>query len=160
MPEEVTVEEPITLLIDEPFVPFVDTDALRAVVARALAVEGQPDGELALVITGAAQVQELNRTYRGLDEPTDVLSFAARESLAGEENMPFVSAPEAARYLGDIVIAFPVAAANAAAQGRATRDELALLAVHGTLHLLGYDHGSAAEEEVMWAHQALILSGV
>lgn len=155
MPED----EPITILIDEPFLPLVDAEALRAVVARALASEGQPDGELTLVITDDAQVRELNRTYRGLDEPTDVLSFAARESLPDADGVSFVSAPEAALYLGDIIVAFPYAAANAAAQGRAVRDELALLAVHGTLHLLGYDHGSAGEEEVMWAHQAQILAG-
>ncbi len=158
MPDESAVEEPITILIDEPFAAHVDAGALCAVLARALAMEGHPDGELTLVITGDVEVQELNRTYRGLDEPTDVLSFAARESVPGGEEMPFVTAPEAAQYLGDIIIAFPVAAANAVAHERATRDELALLAVHGTLHLLGYDHGSADEEEVMWAHQALILS--
>jgi probable rRNA maturation factor len=155
MPED----EPITILIDDPFLPLVDTEALRTVVARALTAEGQPDGELTLVITDDTQVQELNQTYRGLDEPTDVLSFAAQESQPDADGVNFVSAPEAARYLGDIIIAFPYAAANAAAQGRAVRDELALLAVHGTLHLLGYDHGSAEEEEVMWAHQAQILAG-
>lgn len=151
-------DEAITILIDEPYAAQVDAEALRAVIAHALASEGQPRGELTLVVTGDEQVRDLNRTYRSLDEPTDVLSFAARESTPDAEGITFVSAPEATFYLGDIVIAFPYAAANAAAQGRAVAGELALLAVHGTLHLLGYDHGSAAEEEVMWAHQAQILA--
>lgn len=157
--EETHAEEPITIVIDEPFLPLVDADALRSVVTHALVLEDQPDGELTMVITDNDQVQALNRTYRGLDEPTDVLSFAAQETFAEAEDVPFVSAPEAARYLGDIIIAYPYAAANAAALGRAAADEIALLAVHGTLHLLGYDHGSPAEEEVMWAHQTRILSG-
>lgn len=152
-------DEAITILIDELFLSLVDAEALRIVVARALTSEGQPDGELTLVITGDEQVRDLNRTYRGLDEPTDVLSFAARESPPDADGITFVTAPEATSYLGDIVIAFPYAAVNAAAQGRAVEDELALLAVHGTLHLLGYDHGSTAEEEVMWAHQTQILAG-
>lgn len=157
--EDTQADAPITILIDEPFLPLVDAGALRRVVTHALLLEGQPDGELTIVITDNDQVQELNRTYRGVDEPTDVLSFAAQETGAETEDVPFVSAPEAARYLGDVIIAYPYAAANAAAQGRAAADEIALLAVHGTLHLLGYDHGSPAEEEVMWAHQTQILSG-
>lgn len=152
-------DEPIMILIDEPFESLVDTAGLRTIVSRTLVTEGQPAGELTLVITTDEQIRELNRTYRGLDEPTDVLSFAAQESAPHAEDVTFVAAPEAAMYLGDIVIAFPYAAANAAAQGRSVHDELSLLAVHGTLHLLGYDHGSAAEEEVMWAHQAQILAG-
>ncbi len=72
----------------------------------------------------------------------------------------FVQAPDSEPYLGDIVIAYPYAAAQAAQHGRVIADELNLLAVHGTLHLLGYDHAEAEEKDIMWARQDAILSGM
>ena len=109
-----------------------------------------------MVVTEDARVRQFNREYRGLDEPTDVLSFSAQETLP--DAAAFVSAPELAHYLGDVVIAYPYAAAQAPTFGRFVADELALLAVHGTLHLLGYDHATPVEEEAMWARQAAILN--
>jgi len=149
-------EQPITVVIAEPFSALVDEEALRAIVQRTLLLEGWPAAELTVVVTDDAQVQQLNREYRGLDEPTDVLSFSAQETLP--DAAAFVSAPELAHYLGDVVIAYPYAAAQAPTFGRFVADELALLAVHGTLHLLGYDHATPAEEEAMWARQAAILN--
>lgn len=149
-------EQPITIVIAEPFSALVDEEALRAVVQRTLRLEGWPAAELTVVVTDDAQVQQLNHEYRGLDEPTDVLSFSAQETLP--DAAAFVSAPELAHYLGDVVIAYPYAAAQAPTFGRFVADELALLAVHGTLHLLGYDHATPAEEEAMWARQAAILN--
>ncbi len=149
-------EQPITITITEPFLALVDEDALRAAVQRTLQLEGWPAAELTVFVTDDAEVQQLNRDYRGLDEPTDVLSFSAQETLPAAA--AFVSAPEMAHYLGDVIIAYPYAAAQAPAFGRAVADELALLAVHGTLHLLGYDHATPAEEEAMWARQAAVLN--
>jgi probable rRNA maturation factor len=149
-------EQPITIVIAEPFSALVDEEALRAIVQRTLRLEGWPAAELTVVVTDDAQVQQLNREYRGLDEPTDVLSFSAQETLP--DAAAFVSAPELAHYLGDVVIAYPYAAAQAPTFGRFVADELALLAVHGTLHLLGYDHATPVEEEAMWARQAAILN--
>ena len=111
------------------------------------------DAEVTLVITDDEAVAELNRQYRAVDGPTDVLSFAAQESTPG-----FVSAPEAAAYLGDIIIALPFTRQQAAGLGRPLADELRLLAVHGTLHLLGYDHAEPDEEAAMWARQDAILA--
>lgn len=85
-----------------------------------------------------------------------MLSFSAQETLP--DAAAFVSAPELAHYLGDVIIAYPYAAAQAVAFDRPAADELALLAVHGTLHLLGYDHATPAEEEAMWARQAAVLN--
>ncbi len=145
-------EQPITIILDELEAAAVDEQGLRTTLERTLRMEGWPAAELTVVLTSDAQVQQLNRDYRGLDEPTDVLSFSAQEATPG-----FIAAPETANYLGDVIIAFPYAAAQAAAQGRTTAAELALLAVHGVLHLLGYDHATPAEEQVMWAKQAAIL---
>lgn len=143
----------ITIQIDEPFAAEVDAADLTAVVAATLRAEGQPDAEIAVVITDDEEVAGLNAQYRGVEGPTDVLSFAAQEETPG-----FVSAPEAAAYLGDILIALPFTRRQAAELGRPLRDELRLLAVHGTLHLLGYDHAEPEEEAVMWARQDAVLA--
>jgi probable rRNA maturation factor len=89
--------------------------------ARALGVSG----EMALVFAGDATLRRLNRSYRGKDRPTDVLSFPGP---GGEEG------------LGDVIVSVPTAERNARRYGRALAFELDLLALHGLLHLLGYDH--------------------
>ncbi len=127
-------------------------DLVRALSATLLA-EGRPEAEVSLVVTSDEAVAALNLQYLGISGPTDVLSFAAQEPAPG-----FVSAPEAANYLGDILIALPFTRRQAAEAGRELKDELRLLAVHGALHLLGYDHADPAGEAVMWARQDAILA--
>jgi rRNA maturation RNase YbeY len=137
------------------FASRVDSADLRAAAEATLASEDQAVGALTLVVTGDAAVQEMNARYRSEDEVTDVLAFPAREPAEG-----FVEAPGAPPYLGDIVIAYPRAEAQAQAAGHATADELRLLVVHGTLHLLGYDHATRAQEATMWARQEAIWSAL
>ena len=115
----------------------------------------RPEGEVTLLVTDDEAVAAYNQEYRGVEGPTDVLSFAAQEPTPG-----FVSAPEMAAYLGDIVIALPFTRRQAAALNRPLIDELRLLAVHGVLHLLGYDHAEPEEEAIMWAKQDAILAGL
>ncbi len=146
-------EEKIAVQVDEPFASEVDAADLARAVAAALLAEDELDGEATVVITSDEAVAELNLQYRGVAGPTDVLSFPAQEPTPG-----FVSAPEMAAYLGDIIIALPFTQRQAAALGRPLRDELRLLAVHGTLHLLGYDHAEPEEETAMWARQDAILA--
>jgi probable rRNA maturation factor len=102
----------------------VDTRRLRRVLAGA-ARELDVAGSVALVLTGDRKVRDLNRRYRGQDKPTDVLSF---EGPGGEHG------------LGDIVISVETAAVNARGLGRTLPQELDVLALHGFLHVLGYDH--------------------
>ena len=142
----------IAIQIDELYEPDVDAADLAAAVAATLRVEGQPDAEVTVVITNDEEVADLNVRYRGVEGPTDVLSFAAQEPAPG-----FVSAPEAAAYLGDVIIALPFTRRQAAELGRPLQAELRLLAVHGVLHLLGYDHAEPAEEAAMLAKQDTIL---
>ncbi len=145
----------IDLQIDEAYAPHVSAERLLAVILAALHSEDADGKELALVISNDALLHELNAAYRGVDAPTDVLSFPAQE--AAEETSAFVTAPEALNYLGDIVISYPTAERQAIAAGHPVMDELSLLAVHGVLHLLGYDHATAEEEADMWARQARVL---
>lgn len=107
--------------------------------------------ELAVVVTDDDTLRELNRRHRGVDVPTDVLAFA------DEARAPFVDAPGELRYLGDVVVSFHRAVAQAAEAGHGTQAELQLLVVHGVLHLLGYDDQAEQPREKMWRVQAQIL---
>ena len=135
------------------FAGKVDTGLLRRVIIEALRRE-EVEGRVALsvVITDDETVQELNQQFRDVDAPTDVLAFGS-----GQES-DFVTAPGEPAYLGDVVISYPRAVAQAEEYGHSINRELALLAVHGVLHLLGYDHVDEVERAEMWARQNEILS--
>jgi probable rRNA maturation factor len=107
---------------------------------------------MTIVVTDNEAVATLNRRYRGIDAPTDVLSFPA--------DAPPVTIPDEPVYLGDLVIAFPYAAAQAEREGHPLDDSLCLLVVHATLHLLGYDHDTPENKADMWAEQEAILSAL
>ena len=136
-----------------PFAGKVDEELLRHVTVEVLRREGI-EGEIALsvVITDDEAVRELNRQFRDVDAPTDVLAFG------GGQEGDFVIAPGEPVYLGDVVISYPRAVAQAEEYGHSADRELALLAVHGVLHLLGYDHVNEAERVEMWARQNEVLS--
>jgi probable rRNA maturation factor len=102
--------------------------------------------ELTIVITGNAQLRSLNRAFREVDAPTDVLSFATDE----QPRLDTV-------YLGDVIISYPKAREQAKNSGHPVEAELQLLVVHGVLHLLGHDHYTEAEKNVMWKAQAAVL---
>jgi probable rRNA maturation factor len=140
--------------VEEPFVSAVSPDWLRAAARATLDRPGAPPSQgaaLALVITDDKALRALNRAYLGIDAPTDVLSF-------GGESPDFVSAPDAEPYLGDVVISYPRAQAQAAAAGHSVDAELALLVIHGVLHLLGYDHIRSSDKAVMWEQQSHVLA--
>ena len=99
--------------------------------------------ELSLLITDDEAIRELNRRFRGVDAPTDVLAFGA------ETEEHFVSAPESPPYLGDVVISYQRALAQAEELGHTVAKELKLLVIHGILHLLGYDHQEEADARKM-----------
>jgi probable rRNA maturation factor len=153
----------IDLQIDEEYVPLVDAENLRAVGEVALRARGVVDAELTVVVTSDAAVQELNRDYRGIDAPTDVLSFAAQASVQESASAPEMALPpelaaELSRYLGDIIIAYPYVAQQAAHFGNTPEAELRLMVVHGVLHLLGADHDTPEAEAAMWAQQEAVLA--
>jgi len=110
--------------------------------------------DMAVVITDDEAIRALNRDFRGVDEPTDVLAF-------GEDApSPFVMAPGEPTYLGDVVISLERAQAQAEEQGCPVKAELQLLLVHGILHLLGYDHATEEGHLEMWSRQDVILQAL
>lgn len=113
---------------------------LRRIASHVLDQEGVANNVSAeIVIADSDTVRELNRLYRGRDEPTDVLSFAAHEGEA------FLEAPDESPSLGEVIVCLPVAEAQATAGNRAVSGEIAHLLVHGLLHILGYDHEDPAD---------------
>jgi probable rRNA maturation factor len=130
--------------------------AVLTCCARATLRHQEVDGpvELTIVVTGDQAVRRLNSTYRGVDAPTDVLAFG---DASGEG---FAVPPGAPRYLGDVVVSFPTAKAQAKAVGHPLEAELQLLTVHGVLHLLGHDHADPAQESRMWKLQESILGAL
>ncbi len=130
----------------------VDEEALRRAAAAALSHEGvEAEVELSLVVTDDETVRELNRRFRGVDAPTDVLAFGTGGGEA------FVFAPEEPPYLGDVIISYPRALSQAEEVGHSVEDELNLLVVHGVLHLLGYDDQEEADARRMREKEEAIL---
>jgi probable rRNA maturation factor len=113
----------------------------RAIIEVLRAEGGDAPLEVGVLITDDAHIQALNRDYRGVDAPTDVLSFADDGPASA-----FVAYAEGPRYLGDIAISYQRVMAQAAEYGHAPARELAYLSAHGALHLLGYDHERGPED--------------
>lgn len=143
----------ICVRVDEAYEEQTPSCLLRMAIVKTLqAHEVADDSGLTLLVTSNEDVHKLNRRYRGVDAPTDVLSFPAEV----DDSVP----PESGErpYLGDIIVAFPYTADHAREDGHSLEHVLVLLAVHGTLHLLGYDHDDAANQREMWETQAHILT--
>ena len=109
--------------------------------------------ELSVILTSNRAIGALNRQWRGQDKPTNVLSFPAPKQATKR-----VATRGAPRHLGDIVIAYEATAAEARAERKPFDHHLAHLAVHGFLHLLGYDHESDSEADAMERRERMILS--
>lgn len=140
--------------IETDFVHKVDQDLLKKGLTATIEHMGEePENRtLTVVITNTETIRALNLQYRGVDAATDVLAFAHLP----EPGFPHLDPA----HLGDVVIAYPVAEAQASAAGHTPQEEIVLLAVHGLLHLLGLDHEEAANRAEMWAIQQQIMTEV
>jgi probable rRNA maturation factor len=146
----------INILIDRGFDGCPAPNWLENIVMQVLEAQGAGAViEVGLVIASGERVRELNRDYLGEDEPTDVLAFSA---LGEEGDPPFVLPPDGLLHLGEVIIAYPRAVTQAAEHGHPLQRELAILLIHGLLHLLGYDHDEPASERRMRAREGEILS--
>ena len=143
----------ILISIEEPFAASLSEERLAAIARRVLEAERAPACELSIAVTDDETVRALNREYAGEDAVTDVLSFSQRE---GEE---FVTPPEGVPPLGEVVIAYPQAARQAAERGHMADEEVTRLLVHGVLHLLGYDHAEPEEARRMRGREDALAEG-
>jgi probable rRNA maturation factor len=159
-PNEGKVSKRLTVNIQ--VLPIYAHDVERANLQKAARAAfknagGMGASALTVMVADDAQVRELNRVYRSVDAPTDVLAFGE----AGDAN-GFIAPLRETKYWGDIIISYPRAMEQAATYGHPLQEELSLLVVHGTLHLMGYDHEQADDKEKMWGaqHAALVQLGI
>ena len=120
---------------------------LEQCLQAAAAEEELAEGEVSLSFVDDETIHELNLKYRGIDRPTDVLSFPIRDELFPD-------------LLGDIVISLPTARRQSEEYGHSLEREIGFLVTHGFLHLLGYDHEDEPSEKTMFAKQERILQRV
>jgi len=157
----------IAISIEDPGWSKLAPDAARVLrrAARDALARAKDDGwkgsrighEISFVLTGDKRMRALNRAYRGKDKPTNVLSFAALDAaklgaMSPKSAMPWL--------LGDVVLASGVIAREAKAQRKSVAHHLSHLAVHGVLHLLGYDHEQDRDAEAMEALEIAALAGM
>lgn len=138
---------------------------LESILQKAGEAEGIDHGEVDLTFVDNERIHELNLEYRGIDRPTDVLSFAMNET--GEDEPEIIygtkdhdSLEEVPYVLGDIIISVTRAQEQALEYGHSLDRELGFLFVHGFLHLLGYDHQDAESEAEMMSKQEHVLAQV
>mgnify|MGYP002756124688 FL=1 len=168
----------VDIIDDQAYLASGQEKLLHEVIEAAAKYLNLPEGiELDLSIVSNEEIQVLNRDYRGLDKPTDVLSFALTEvsseydvdfahlDLAEEaeetedlEETEFEEEEAIPQHLGDIIISYPRAQEQAQDYGHSLDRELAFLAVHGFLHLNGYDHQTEEEAQEMFRIQEEVLT--
>lgn len=128
----------------------IDAAAIERAVSFVLDEEGAASGDVTVTFVDSAEMSGLNKKYRGIDGPTDVLSFSMTEQGIDEPNLV---APEPEPILGDVVVCPRVAAENAVDQRHSTEREILEITIHGILHLLGYEHETLDDASKMLARQ-------
>ncbi len=152
----------ISVLIDESFEGYLEVSWLQSVAEQILvAQDASSKVELGLVITNQERVQQLNRSYLEKDEPTDVLAFSMLPELlaTGKSKAfsPFVQPPDGVLHLGEVIISYPQAVIQAEEHRHSIKREIAILIIHGVLHLMGYEHDKPELERQMKSREEEIL---
>ena len=147
----------INIFFDAGFERAVDEAWLCKVATAVLDAENQPDAELGIMITGQKKIHDLNKHYRDADKPTDVLAFAFNDATS---DIPFPALGDNLNHLGEVIISAEQAAIQAKQYRHSVTREIAVLLVHGVLHLLGYDHGEPNAEKAMNDRARAILKGL
>jgi probable rRNA maturation factor len=147
----------INILTEEGIEVEPSAEWMQGIVSKTLTTEVVPPNiEISLVITGQERIRELNREYRGMDAPTDVLAFSMAEHKE-EEQTAFIGPPDGLVHMGEVIISYPQAVIQAEERGHSIKKELAILIVHGVLHILGFDHQKSQMEPAMIAREQEIL---
>lgn len=146
-------------------IPEAWIEKLNRILQLAAEAEGLTSGEVTLTFTDNEEIHELNKQYRNIDRPTDVLSFALNDDGVDELDIIFEVESEdeidpISGMLGDIIISVERAEEQRIEYGHSLEREIGFLFVHGFLHLMGYDHQDDAEEAVMTQKQEAVLQQV
>jgi len=138
----------ITLQINKKFSDLISSTYLEEIAANIFTfLEIEPQSDLSILIENDATLKKLNNLYRGVNQPTDVLSFDSDE----------INPETGFSSLGDIAISFPTAEKQANEANHPITNEVVLLLVHAILHLTGYDHNTKEEKQEMWTEQQSVL---
>jgi probable rRNA maturation factor len=149
----------LSIQIDKQFDDYVKRRWLRTIVSKTLSTaKASTKVQLDLLITDDNTIRTLNKTYRNIDSPTDVLAFALTEESSDGE--PFVAPPDEPTHLGEVIVSYPAADRQASEHGHSVGQELAILVIHGVLHLLGSDHEEPTDEVKMKALEKQALREV
>jgi probable rRNA maturation factor len=127
---------------------------LESLINKGLETLGRSEAVVDVTLVDEATIQNLNRDYRGIDAVTDVLSFAQEEA---SEEPGYIHGEDEPALLGDIVICVKRALSQAEEYGHSTRRELGYLAIHGLLHLVGYDHDTPEKQQIMREQEESLL---
>ncbi|HET9392783.1 MAG TPA: rRNA maturation RNase YbeY [Candidatus Rubrimentiphilum sp.] len=147
------------LLRDDVRDPEIHVRRLKGAAQKLLRAVGRPDSEISVLLTDDASIRELNRTHRGKDKPTDVLSFPMNNpSLPQGSSIP--QNDTGAEMLGDIAISVETARRQAAEYDAPLQNEVYRLLIHGLLHVLGHDHHEPAERAAMEAEERRLASAI
>ncbi len=150
----------IDVLIEEDVQGCPGAEWLERVASQVLNVQGvSADSELSLVIVRQERIRELNVKYLGRDRPTDVIAFSMLPEQQRKES-PFVTPPEGPKQLGEVIISCPQAILQAQEQGHSVKREMAILVIHGILHILGYEDERPEVEPVMRAREQEVLKEI
>jgi len=151
----------INVFFDEGLEDSLDAGWLKDITEKILATQGiGNDIEMGLVIASQQRVQQLNKTYRGKDTPTDVLSFTMLAESGDETESGFTTPPNGIKHLGELIISYPQATIQAEEHRHSIKREVAILVIHGILHLLGYDHIEDEPAQKMAARESEILKTI
>ncbi|HEY93222.1 MAG TPA: rRNA maturation RNase YbeY [Dehalococcoidia bacterium] len=151
----------ISVLIDKDIKGNLEESWLQSVAGQVLVAHGISSRvELGLVIASQERVQQLNQSYLGRDEPTDVLAFSMlpAEGEVGADSPTFVIPPDGVLHLGEVIISYPQAVIQAEEHQHSIKREITILIIHGVLHLLGYEDDKAEPKQRMSAREAECLS--
>jgi probable rRNA maturation factor len=141
----------ITIQINKIFEELISSVLLESITEKIFTfLEIEPQSDLSILIDNDAVLKKLNRLYRGINQPTDVLSFESDE----------INPETGFASLGDIAISFPTAERQAIEANHPIENEIILLLVHAVLHLTGYDHNTKEEKQEMWSEQQAVLDAL
>jgi probable rRNA maturation factor len=151
----------INIIVEDEFKKKVTKRRLKGIVKSVLTAEKQGNKiELGVMITSQEKIHELNRTYRNVDRPTDVLSFFMIPETESANTGLFVTPPDNIAHLGEVIISYPQAVVQAKENKHPVSEEIKILLVHGVLHLLGYDHEKPEDEERMKPREEAVLKSI
>ena len=153
----------INVLVDDGLEGCPETSWLQNVAEQVLvALNTGSATELGLFITSQERVRQLNQSYLGKDEPTDVLAFSMLPTQQPPESdsPPFVAPPDGLLHLGEVIVSYPQAVIQAGEHQHPVKKEIAILIIHGILHLLGYEDDTPESKQHMSAKETEVLSHV